>query len=111
MSKTGAAKKADLGVLHNTLTKVFTKVLQGYERQLDAELDVEADMIDELVDSGVTINPAMLTAISKFLKDNEVMFDSEEIDELSSLERRLQDKKKQRDNVVSLKNIQEVGNG
>jgi hypothetical protein len=47
----------------------------------------------------------MLSAISKFLKDNEIMYDSEEIDQLSSTQRRLAEMKKKRGNVVTLDNI------
>lgn len=108
----GAANQEALGSLHKTLTNVFIKVLARYENQLDEELNqdkLEEDVVDELIDSGVTINPAMLTAVSKFLKDNDIMFDTEELEELGSLERRLKDKQKRRDNVVSLNNIPQVG--
>jgi hypothetical protein len=47
----------------------------------------------------------MLSAIAKFLKDNNISYDSEQIDELSELEQRLRNKKANRpdfSNVTSL---------
>lgn len=117
MSK-GSANELSLGNLHNTLTRVYTKILTRYENKLDEEAteqltsdNLEDEMVEELVDSGVFINPAMLTAVAKFLKDNSISFDSEELEKLGSLERRLQDKQKRRANVVNLDNIPLVNNG
>ena len=47
----------------------------------------------------------MLSAIAKFLKDNSISYDSEQIDELSELEQRLKAKKANRpdfSNVTAL---------
>ena len=41
-------------------------------------------------------NPAMLSAISKFLKDNDIGFDSEEVDALGETERRLAERREAR---------------
>lgn len=95
----GAAKEGAMGRLHSKLATVFTRVLEDYERKLDANMAgaeirdaVEEAMIDELA-MDFEPNPAMLSAISKFLKDNEVMLDTEEVDKLNSQERRLKDRR------------------
>lgn len=100
----GASTEKELGVLHAGLTRIFTKVLKNYEDKLDLATktiedmqdELEEDLLGALVSLNVEPSPAMLSAMSKFLKDNEITFDSEELDELSVLEQRLQDKKKNR---------------
>lgn len=111
-----AANEQTLGALHSKLATVFQKVLQRYADRMDAvtaiaegAVDLESEVLQELLSTGSDPNPAMLSAISKFLKDNEIMYDSEELDALSSLERQLADKRAKRDNVVSLKNLKAVG--
>lgn len=96
----GAAKEATLGALHSKLATVFTKVLEKYERGLDAinELpadQIEADLIEAIADIAEP-SPAMLSAVAKFLKDNEIGLDSEEIEKLNSTARRLEDRRAQR---------------
>lgn len=103
----GAATEKSLGKLHDMLTGIFIKVLQQYEQKIDVvealDLDeLESDVLTELLAKGIEPNPAMLSAISKFLKDNEIMYDTEQLEELSSLERRLKDKREKRGNVISL---------
>lgn len=118
----GASTEKHMGALHATLATVFKKVLDKYEMNLavidkfnerdeDGNLvadDMMAAMVAELGEP----NPAMLSAISKFLKDNEIMYDSEEISKLSSQERRLKDMAAKRaGNVVSLNNLPVADNG
>lgn len=114
----GAAKQETLGKLHNKLTEVFIKVLSRYEDRLDAiekinrgEIDLGEEMLTELFDEGAMPNPAMLSAVSKFLKDNEISFDTEQMQELGSLERRLKEQREKRGNVVSLNNLSRVADG
>lgn len=109
----GAATENTLGKLHDKLALVFSKVLEKHLTAMDAmsEIDVsevEDEVLMELLDKGWEPNPAMLSAISKFLKDNAIMYDTEQLEELSSLERRLADKRKNRENVVSLENLRIV---
>ena len=106
----GAATENTLGKLHDKLALVFSKVLEKHIATMDAISDVDASSVEdevlmELLDKGWEPNPAMLSAISKFLKDNEIMYDTEQLEELSSLERRLADKRKNREKVVSLNNL------
>jgi hypothetical protein len=102
----GAAREAKLGKLHSTLTQVFIRVLDRYLEQMEPVSDgqIEDEVVDEVLEL-FEPNPAMLSAISKFLKDNEIMYDSEELDQLSATQRRLQEMKKKRGNVVTLDNL------
>lgn len=96
----GAATEVALGGLHSTLARVFIRVLEKYEKSLavldtlPAE-DIEADMIDALMSISEP-NPAMLSAVSKFLKDNDIGMDSHEVDQLNETERRLAEARKKR---------------
>lgn len=111
----GAATEARLGALHDKVADVFLKVLARYEQRLDVLENVNADdisseVLDELLDDGKLPNPAMLSAITKFLKDNDIGIDSEKVNELSGVERRLAERRKTRGNVVELTTL-EVGVG
>jgi hypothetical protein len=80
----GASTEQSLGNLHNKVTELFVKVLDEYEST------------PELA------NPAMLGAITKFLKDNSISLESETLDELSEMEERLAAKKRNRPNLKSV---------
>ena len=104
----GAATEKALGSLHSGLANVFTMVLKKYKLELDllSSLSEEAtgDLDEDMKTAMMLLaskepNPAMLGAISKFLKDNEIAMDSEEIDKLSDTDRRLADMAKQRKNL------------
>lgn len=96
----GAATEHALGAVHSMLTKVFTKSL---EKQLkiyefldnipDGKL--EEDMI-ELLAQMTEPNPAMLSAMAKFLKDNDIGVDAGEIEQLTATERRLKENREKR---------------
>lgn len=122
----GSASEAQLGAIHTALTKVFSAVLDTYliklEQMKDAlesgaatedaakELldDAEESLADALSAELVTKfepSPAMLSAIAKFLKDNEISFDREETNTLGDLNARLRQLKSSRksaSNVVDL---------
>ena len=105
----GAANESALGGLHSTLATLLGKTLSKNMTDL-AVLDMfkdfdwsTADPEDPDVQAMVLAlsqirepNPAHLSVVAKFLKDNEIGMDSEQVDELSSLERRLQDNKARR---------------
>jgi hypothetical protein len=115
----GAAKEQQLGKLHAKITEIFLKVLDKYHKQLDFidgidAGDIENEMIAELLSEGSMPNPAMLSAITKFLKDNDIGFDTEKLSELSDQERRLKERREKRGNLVSLSDLKpkaEVVNG
>jgi hypothetical protein len=112
---TGSAKEKQLGALHAKITDVFLKVLQRYEQRLDKietidPTEFESELLEELFSENAMPNPAMLSAVTKFLKDNSISFDTEKLTELSDQERRLEERRKNRGNIVSLTNLQ-VSNG
>lgn len=96
----GAATENTLGALHSQLARVFGLTLRKYEKMMDAlEADVSDDIGEDLIAALVEMqepNPAMLSAISKFLKDNDIGMDSEEVEKLNATERRLQDRREAR---------------
>ena len=94
MSKS-AAKEDQLGRVHATLARVFEKILVKYENDLDKDLTGE-NLKEEMLDAVARVNPAMLSAVSKFLKDNDIQMDSEAIDGLSDTHRRLKEKREAR---------------
>lgn len=103
----GAAKEQHLGKLHAKVADVFLKVLERYEERMEAidTIDrdtLENDFLQELLDDAALPNPAMLSAITKFLKDNDIGFDTEQMAQLSDQERRLKERREKRANVVSL---------
>ena len=112
----GSANEKALGSLHSKITAVFQKVLARYEARLDTidqikSGEMETEMLAELMDDAAIPNPAMLSAITKFLKDNDISFDTEQLEELSDQERRLAERRKGRANLGNLTSLQLVGNG
>lgn len=103
----GASTEKTLGRLHSLLANVYIKILTKYADELDApKREVTADdLMAGLEAEGIKVNPGILAGCAKFLKDNEIMFDSEEIAELNSLQRRLEDKQKNRERTINLSNI------
>lgn len=96
----GAATEHTLGGLHAQLAKVFGLTLKKYEKAM-AILEVSAtDEISESLIEQLTLieepNPAMLSAIAKFLKDNNIGMDSEEVEELNATQRRLAERREAR---------------
>lgn len=113
----GAANETTLGGLHSLLAKVFEKTLQKYLKTLEAVDKLDGDELEnELVIAAIAAigepNPAMLSALSKFLKDNEIGLDSEEVDQLNATQRQLQDARERRRKAgVDLSVVPLVGNG
>jgi hypothetical protein len=110
----GAATEVKLGALHAKIAAVFEKVLLRYEQRLDAldavDLnDVEDEMLKEIFDEGAMPNPAMMNAITAFLKNNEIRFDDEQVDKISALQKGLEDRRKKRANVTELSQLRVVG--
>lgn len=113
----GAANESALGDLHAKLARIFTQVLETYERRLetmhqaDDAVELTEDMVAALLNANLEPSPAMLGAISKFLKDNSIAFDSEEIDVLSGTAQRLADRRTNRKGLVNLTDLRVVDNG
>lgn len=103
----GASTEGQLGSLHDKLTALFTKILARYEAKLDAAdaLDMEdvgSELLEALMDDNIMPSPAMLSAVAKFLKDNEITMETEAVNELSAMEERLAAKKKARPSLASV---------
>ena len=113
MSK-GAANEKRLGGLHDTLARVFQRVLERYEKSYETLDQLEKDEVSEemvaMLSEIQEPNPAMLSAIAKFLKDNDIMYDTEEVSKLSAQERRLSEKRARRGNVLSFDKMPLVEN-
>lgn len=65
-----AAKKSELGRLHQLVTQAFCE-------------GIEKDIEDSVV------NPALLSSAAKFLKDNEITADIKEEDDLKTLRQKM----------------------
>lgn len=113
----GAAKQEALGHLHGVLTRVFQKTLDKYLAQM-AVLDKfsnsdEEEFADEFLAAALAEmsepSPAMLSAITKFLKDNEIAFDDEDVNKLSKTEEALNKRRAARSNVVQLTSLKAMG--
>jgi hypothetical protein len=98
----GASTEARMGTLHNKITELFLKILSKYDDDLAAMDNAEDELIDGLMAEGMMPNPAMLGAITKFLKDNSITLESEALDELSEMEERLASKKRNRPNLKAV---------
>jgi len=110
----GAATETALGGLHSKVAEVFTKILARYEARLDAIETMNADniedeMLREIFEDGALPNPAMLSAVTKFLKDNDIGFETEKLTELSDQERRLSERRDKRSSLASLSTLKVVG--
>ena len=110
----GAANEKALGALHSKLADVFAKILEKYIKRMDAldsinAADIEDEMLKELFEEGSDPNPAMLNAVAAFLKQNEIRFDDEKLDQISALQQSLDERKKNRSNVVTLTQLKAVG--
>jgi hypothetical protein len=100
MTKRAASEDA-LGELHNKVTQVMKRALEIAEERMEPK---EVSDEDEII-LPADINPALLGAVTNFLKQNSITADTGAIQELSATERRLKEKAERRGNVVSLQNL------
>lgn len=92
------ATETDLAALHGQLAKTFVSALNQCERA-STLLEVERDepLPDDIIDfleSFVDVNPSLLTAATKFLKDNNISADPGEDSGLDELKKELAQKRK-----------------
>jgi hypothetical protein len=91
-----------LSALHAQIARVMKKELDVYEAAQNWYLKWDGQpVMDEDEDTPVfpeppTMPPALLSAITKFLKDNDITAAAEDSDELSELEEALANKRKTR---------------
>ena len=102
-----AATELTLGNLHAQVARVFDKVLKTYEKRLDVLENINTeelteDVLSMLMSESSMPSPAMLSAVTKFLKDNEISFDTKEIEHLSATQERLNARKAKRTNLINL---------
>lgn len=119
----GSATEKQLGSLHSLLAKVMGKSLDKDMIELSimdlfadfdfSTADPEDPAVAELVTALSKIrgpNPAMLSAVAKFLKDNDIGMDSEEVETLNATQRRLEDMRKRREQAgLRLVDVPAVG--
>ena len=102
-----AASEDKLGSLHDKVADIFLKILKRYDE--DMEVDMETIEDKALAEALSQPNPAMLSAMTKFLKDNDIRFESEKLDSIRDLREKLQNNKKNRGNIVQLNDLDAVG--
>lgn len=93
-----------LGDLHGQLAKSMIANLNasnGAEALLEEHDDLPDDVVEFLKKVSCT-NPAFFTAVSKFLKDNDITCLVEESDDMTELEERLKNKRKRVGNVIPI---------
>lgn len=94
-----------LGELHGRLAKAMLSALSSSE-QASSLLQEYSDELPEAVvvflGNLSDANPSLLTAVSKFLKDNSITCAIEDNNEMSELEKRLISKRKRIGNVIPI---------
>ena len=110
------ATDKELGELHALLAKSMKAALEAStEAQdiLDACIDGGEELplaVEAFLERAADANPSLLTAVAKFLKDNNITAAVEDDANMSALEQRLKSKRKHSvDNVVPIKEEQEYG--
>ncbi|HXB10939.1 MAG TPA: hypothetical protein VNZ45_03055 [Bacteroidia bacterium] len=94
MTKAAGTEK-ELAALHKKLTKSMLAALDSSNTAislLEEFPDLPSEVKDFLEDHAQA-NPALLQAVSKFLKDNDITCPQDESQELSSLAQRLKNKR------------------
>jgi hypothetical protein len=94
-----------LGELHGKLAKSMLAALAASEtaaRLLEDHGEELPGAVQAFLVKTADSNPALLTAVAKFLKDNSITCAIEDNDEMSELEQRLQNKKKRVGNVIPI---------
>ena len=110
----GAATEETLGKLHDKLATVMSRVIDGYIKRLDAIENItpeqlEDDVLAALFDENAMPNPAMLTVVSNFLKNNDIRFSTEQVSRLATLNNELEERRKARGSIASLSLVPAVG--
>lgn len=94
-----------LGELHGKLAESMLSALKSSEvaqALLDEYGDELPGPVQVFLDKTASTNPALLTAIAKFLKDNDITCAVEDSPEMTELEQRLQQKRRRVGNVIPL---------
>lgn len=90
------ATDKELGKLHAKVAQVMLKALESSDTAgllLDEFMDELPEKVVDFLEKQVTVNPALLQAVTKFLKDNEVTCQIDEDESMSDLQKRLAEKR------------------
>lgn len=103
-----AATEKELSELHKKVAKVLLRKLDSADqaaflllKHTDDETPLPED-IREYLEEQMDASPALLTVITKFLKDNDITAVIDESKELSDLDKALAEKRKRRVGGVAL---------
>lgn len=100
------ANDKELGVLHGKLAKSMLAALDASEKAkilLDQYSHELPDEVTRFLAQHADANPSLLTAVAKFLKDNQITCAMSDSEEMSELEKRLKNKKR-----VSIGNVTHI---
>lgn len=102
-----AASQDTMNKLHDKIANIFIMVMDRYAARLDAletidPQDMEDEMLKELFNEAALPSPAMLAAVTKFLKDNEVLFEKDVTEDVSATKKALEEKMRNRKNLAQL---------
>ena len=110
MAKT--ANQDKMHSLHDQVATIFIAVLERYKLRMEVvdalaggTIDMQElndEVLDEIFKDGAMPSPSMMAAVTKFLKDNEVVFEKEKIDQISDQQRALEERRKNRPNLAQL---------
>lgn len=92
-----AGTEKQLALLHKKLSATMLAALDSSDEALDLLGRYGSDLpnqVQEYLEKQCAINPSLLQAISKFLKDNDITCPQEESQELDELTTRLKSKRK-----------------
>jgi len=116
---TKAASQGKMFSLHDRVADMFLRIIDKHNKAMDiadqlvtGQLDasaISAEVLSALIDQGSMPSPAMMSAITKFLKDNEVMFEKEKLEEVSAQQKALEERKKNRPNLDNLLHFPATG--
>ncbi len=112
-----AASSSTMNRLHDMTATVFIKVIERYLDRLNVQgaiasgdiTDITDEVLSSMFDESTMPSAGMMSAITKFLKDNEVMFEKDKIEELSATKRALEEHRKNRPNLATLSIVPKVG--
>lgn len=107
MSRKTKATDAILGEIHGKVAGIMLRTLDqtdGAEYLLDQYREELPEEVIDFLEKCSVISPALLKAVTQFLKDNSITCAIEDSDEMSELQKRLAEKKvrKRIGNVVPI---------
>lgn len=102
------ASDSQLGVLHGKLAKTMLDALEASDTAitlLEEYQDELPEAVTKFLEKHALSNPALLTTVARFLKDNSITCAIEDNEEMSDLEKTLKNKRKASvTNVVAMTN-------